>query len=98
MESLAILKELGAWGVAVLVGSMGFTEVVKRASKRAGAETPWWAWIVMPSVLAGIGTVGLGVGGLIEWRMALLVWFVVSFTGPILYSAAIKPGLKKIKG
>lgn len=96
MEFGMILKELGSWGVAVLIGSMGFTELVKRQAKRAKAEVPWWTWMAMPSALAFIGVLGMVLGGVIVPEMALLVWFVVSFSGPLLYKFVIRPALVKV--
>ncbi len=95
MEFGALFKELGVWGGAVLTGSIVFTEVVKRAARKAKASVPWYTWIVMPSILAFVGVLGMVVGGIIVPQMALLVWFVVSFAGPALYRFIIEPKLRK---
>ncbi len=97
MDFGAIFKELGVWGVAVLIGSMGFTQIVKRRAKSAHIKVPWFTWVVMPSILAIVGVAGLCVAGFIELKMALLVWFVVSFTGPLLYDYIIMPSLRRLK-
>jgi hypothetical protein len=76
---------------------MGFTELVKRTARRAGAKVKWYVWLIMPSVLAAIGVGGMVRGQIIERNMALIVWFTVSFAGPILYEYVFMPGLRKLK-
>ena len=93
----SIRQALGVWGGAVLLGSMGFTELFKRAAKKAKADVPWYTWMIMPSCLAIVGVIGMVVGGILEAKMALLVWFVVSFAGPLIYAYIIKPTLSKFK-
>ena len=96
MDFVEILKELGTWGGAVLLGSMGFTELVKRTAKRNAANVPWYVWLIMPSALAIIGVMGMVMAGVLAPEMALIVWFVVSFAGPLLYMYIVRPALVKI--
>lgn len=96
MEWGQIAKELGTWGIAVLVGSIGFTELLKRSAAKAKAKVPWWTWRAAPCVLGAIGVTGMVWGGILNKEMALLVWFVVSFAGPILYDTILGSLLKKI--
>ena len=88
-----ILRVLGSWGVAVLVGVMVFTETIKPPLRKSGVNDV--VFVFMPCLVAIPGVFGLVLGGQIDKSMAVLVWFVVSFTGPALYRYILKPMLKK---
>ncbi len=90
-----ILKELGPWGIAVLVGVMGATQAIKPLFKKSNIDDGWLAF--GPAFFAAPGVIALCIAKQIEWLMAPLVWFVVSFTGPIIYMYIIKPALKRKK-
>ena len=96
MDFGPILKELGLWGSIALIGSMGFTEVVKRSAKAAGAKVPWRVWMAMPSLIAIVFVAGMVRGGKLEREMALLVWAGISFAGPLIYAYVIKPALRVV--
>ncbi len=76
---------------------MGFTEYVKRRAKRAHAHIPWYVWVIMPSIICAVGVVGMVIGEVASVKMALLLWVIMTFAGPILYEYAIMPALRKLK-
>jgi hypothetical protein len=93
-----ILSELGPWGIAVLIGVMGGTQALKPLIKELHANKMWIFGV--QTILACIGSVCLAVGNRvtgIKWDMVPLIWFVVSFTGPLLYMYILKPMLQKKK-
>lgn len=78
-----IFDALWPWGALVLVAAVTGTSALKKQLKEMGM--PRWVFMVLPLIIAGVGSAVLAYAGMYPWKQAPLLAFIIGLGGNALY-------------